>query len=91
MDDLTMDDRFELEFEGRRYTVQRGESAEAAAEGGGAPVGRLAWYITLGPKAITQLPARPGESDHALRDRIRRWLVEHPEMPGSEDITLGGG
>jgi hypothetical protein len=86
-----MDDRFELEFEGRGYTVQRGESAAAAAEGGGAPVGRSAWYITLGPKAITRLPVVPDESDEALRERIRRWLAEHPEMPGSENIVLGGG
>lgn len=85
------DDRFELEFEGRSYTVQRGEHAETAAEGGGAPVGRLAWYITLGPKAITHLEARPGESAAALQERIRQWLAEHPEMPGSEDIILGGG
>ena len=85
------EERFELEFEGRRYTVQRGESAEVAAEGGGAPVGRLAWYITLGPKAITRLPVLPGEGDDALGDRIRRWLAQHPEMPGSEDIVLGGG
>ena len=85
------DDRFELEFEGRRYTVQRGEAAESAAEGGGAPVGRLAWYLTLGPKAITRLPVVPGESDPALRERIRRWLAEHPEMPADEDIVFGGG
>ncbi len=85
------DDRFELEFDGRRYTVERGASAESAAEGGGAPVGRLAWYLTLGPKAITRLPAMPGETNEALRDRIRRWLAEHPEMPGSENIILGGG
>ena len=86
-----MNDRFELEYEGRRYTVQRGESADVAAEGGGAPVGRLAWYITLGPKAITRLAAVPGEDDDALRDRIRQWLADHPEMPGDEHIVLGGG
>ena len=86
-----MNDRFELEYEGRRYTVQRGESADVAAEGGGAPVGRLAWYITLGPKAITRLVAVPGEDDDALRDRIRQWLADHPEMPGDEHIVLGGG
>lgn len=85
------DERFELEFEGRRYTVQRGESAEAAAEGGGAPVGRRAWYLTLGPKAVTRLAVVPGESDASLRARIRQWLAAHPEMPGSEDIVLGGG
>jgi hypothetical protein len=86
-----MDERFELDFERQRYTVQRGESPEAAAEGGGAPVGRSAWYITLGLKAVTRLPVVPGESEEALRDRIRRWLAEHPEMPGSENIVLGGG
>ena len=86
-----MDDRFELEFEGRRYTVARGERAAAAAEGGGAPVGQHSWYITLGPKAITRLDALPGESGEALRERIRRWLAEHPEMPGSENIIFGGG
>ena len=88
---MTMEERFELEFEGRRYTVQRGESAESAAEGGGAPVGRSSWYISLGPKAITRLPAVAGETDAALRDRIRRWLAENPQMPGSENIVWGGG
>ena len=86
-----MEERFELEFEGRRYTVRRGESAESAAEGGGAPVGQLSWYITLGPKAITRLPAVPGETPESLRERIRRWLAENPQMPGSESIVLGGG
>lgn len=85
------DDRFELEFEGRHYTVQRGKDAEDAAEGGGAPVGRLAWYVTLGPKAITRLSVIPDESDEALRHRIRRWLADHPELPGTEQIVLGGG
>jgi hypothetical protein len=86
-----MGDRFTLEFEGREYTVQRGEPAASAAKAGGAPVGRHSWYVTLGPKAITRLDAVPGESDDALRARIRTWLADHPEMPDSEDITLGGG
>jgi hypothetical protein len=54
-------------------------------------VGRLSWYVTLGPKAITSLDAVPDESDEALRARIRKWLAAHPEMPDSEDIILGGG
>jgi hypothetical protein len=83
--------RFTLEFHGREYTVQRGDHAADAAEGGGAPVGRHSWYVTLGPKAITKVDAAPGEGEDALRARIRRWLEEHPEMPDSEDIILGGG
>ena len=86
-----MSDRFRLEFEGRVYTVQRGDAPASAAQGGGAPVGRHSWYVTLGPKAITSLDAISGESDDALRARIRKWLAAHPEMPDSEDIILGGG
>jgi hypothetical protein len=86
-----MGHRFNLEFEGREYTVQRGDPPASAAKGGGAPVGRLSWYVTLGPKAITSLDAVPGESDEALRSRIRKWLAAHPAMPDSEDIILGGG
>jgi hypothetical protein len=86
-----MGDRLKLEFEGREYTVQRGDSPASAAKGGGAPVGRHSWYVTLGPKAITSLDAVPGEDDEAVRARIRKWLAAHPEMPDSEDITLGGG
>jgi hypothetical protein len=86
-----MSDKFSLEFEGREYTVQRGDPPASAATGGGAPVGRHSCYVTLGAKAITNLPAAPGESDDALRARIREWLAAHPEMPDSEDITLGGG
>lgn len=86
-----MGDKFMLEFEGREYTVQRGRAAAEAAEGGGAPVGRSSWYIALGPKAITSLEAVPGESETALRTRIREWLAAHPAMPSSENIILGGG
>jgi hypothetical protein len=86
-----MSDKFTLEFEGRQYTVQRGAPPASAARGGGAPVGRHSWYVTLGAKAITSLDAVAGESDDELRARIREWLAAHPEMPDSEDIILGGG
>ncbi|MBA3556425.1 MAG: hypothetical protein H0W29_16965 [Gemmatimonadales bacterium] len=86
-----MNGKFTIDFEGRDYTVEGGERAAAAAKGGGAPAGRGQWYITLGPKAITSLEVRPGESDSALRERIRAWLAEHPEMPNTEDIVFGGG
>jgi hypothetical protein len=47
--------------------------------------------VELLPKPVTRLPVVPGESEEALRERIRHWLAEHPEMPGSENILLGGG
>jgi hypothetical protein len=84
-------ERFELEFEGRRYTVERGRRPGAAAQGGGSPVGRDQWYLTLGPKAITALDAVPGETGAELEARIRSWLAAHPGMPDRADIVLGGG
>lgn len=86
-----MDSRFTLGFQGQEYTVERGQRPGTAAEGGGAPVGRDTWYITLGPKAITSIEALPGESDAGLRQRIREWLAAHPEMPEAPDIVFGGG
>lgn len=86
-----MEAKFTMSYEGREYTVERGAPVQQATTGGGAPAGRNRWYITLGPKAITSLEAEPGESESALRERIRRWLAEHPEMPSSEDIVFGGG
>jgi hypothetical protein len=83
--------RFELEFEGRRYTVERGDRPSSAARGGGSPVGRDQWYVTLGPKAITALDAVAGETETALEARIRSWLAAHPEMPDRADIIFGGG
>jgi hypothetical protein len=84
-------DRFELEFEGRRYTVERGKRASSAAEGGGSPVGPDQWYVTLGPKAITAVDGIAGETGAALEARIRSWLAAHPEMPDRADIVFGGG
>jgi hypothetical protein len=86
-----MPERFKVEFGGREYTVQRGATPASAAEGGGAPVGRESWYVTLGPKAVTSLKAVPGESEAALRARIRGWLDANPKMPDDEDFVLGGG
>jgi hypothetical protein len=83
--------KFNLTFAGRDYTVEGGEHPASAAEGGGAPVGRNRWYVTLGPKAITSLEVVPGESEADLHQRIRAWLADHPEMPDAEDIVLGGG
>jgi hypothetical protein len=82
--------QFSLTFKDREYTVVEGAPPARAAEGGGAPVGPR-WYVALGPKAITSLDAIPDETDAALRERICRWLAEHPEMPATPDIVFGGG
>ncbi len=49
------------------------------------------WYITLAGTALTALEAREGESDAALRTRIRKWLDAHPELQDRDQIHLAGG
>jgi hypothetical protein len=84
-------DRFTLEYQGREYTVERGQPRADASMRGGAPAGPNRWYVTLGPKAITSIDEIPHETEATLRARIVDWLAAHPQMPKDEDIVLGGG
>jgi hypothetical protein len=86
-----MEDKLELEYRGKRYTVERGQAAKTAATGGGSPVGADQWYVTLSLAAITSLPFEPGETEAALRSRVVAWLDAHPELEGRDEIYLGGG
>jgi hypothetical protein len=86
-----MQDKFTLVYQDRQYTVERGRWPGAAAQGGGAPVGADRWYITLGPKAITSIPAAPDDTEESVSERVRAWLDAHPEMPSRPDIVFGGG
>ncbi len=86
-----MPQRFLLQHAGKHYTVERGKTAPAAARAGGAPVDPERWYITLAGTALTALEAREGESDAALRTRIRKWLDAHPELQDRDQIHLAGG
>lgn len=86
-----MEHKFTVSLDDREYTVERGALGDAAARGGGAPVGADRWYVTLGPKAIGSVEAVPGEDATAVERRIRAWLAEQPELPKSPDIILGGG
>jgi hypothetical protein len=86
-----MDDKLELEYRGKRYTVERGKAAGAAATGGGSPVGTGQWYVSLNLAAITSLPVEAGEDEAGLRARVVAWLAAHPEMQGGDEIYLGGG
>jgi hypothetical protein len=83
--------RFQLQYHGKRYWVERGRDADSAAQRGGALVGPSRWYVTLGGIAVGSLPVQPRESAPALRARIRRWLAERPELENRDRLYLGGG
>lgn len=86
-----MRNRFQLQYRGKRYTVERGRTGPAAATGGGAPVDPERWYLTLGGAALTALEVRSDESEAALRQRIRRWVDEHPDLLDRDHIHMAGG
>lgn len=86
-----MNRQFDVTYQGREYTVTEGASPAEAAAAGGAVAGPGRWYITLGPKAVGSIDAPGNEAETALRERVLRWLAEHPELPRSERIVLGGG
>lgn len=86
-----MRDRFVLLYRGKQYNVERGQPAEIAAEGGGAPGNPGRWYLTLAGAAMTSFEHSPGETESELRERIRRWLAEHPDFQTRDQIHLGGG
>jgi hypothetical protein len=88
---MNMGERFVLQYQGKRYSVERGQPAGTAAQGGGAPSGPDRWYLTLGGTAITSLEHQPDETHALLRARIRRWLAEHPELQTRDQLHLGGG
>jgi hypothetical protein len=84
-------EKFVLQYQDKRYNVERGHPAGSAAAGGGAPSGPDRWYITLGGAAITSLEHHPGETEESLRTRIRQWLADHPDLQSRDQIHLGGG
>lgn len=86
-----MEDKLELEYRGKRYTVERGKAAGSAATGGGSPVGTDQWYVSLNLAAVTCLPVEAGETEAGLRARIVAWLAAHPELQDRDEIYLGGG
>jgi hypothetical protein len=83
MNDIT------IEHGGKRYTLalnrdqtMTGESAAAMSP---------AWYLMLGPTALTTFPVVESEAEAALRARVITWLDAHPDLHGRDQIVLGGG
>jgi hypothetical protein len=88
---MPMRARFQLQYHGKRYWVERGRDADSAAQRGGGLVGPSRWYVTLGGIAVGSLPAQPRESAPALRVRVRQWLAQLPDLEDRDRLYLGGG
>jgi hypothetical protein len=49
------------------------------------------WHVTIGGTALTKFPATATDTEEQVRERVLRWLREHPEMLDRDQIVLGGG
>jgi hypothetical protein len=79
-----------LDFHGKQVsaTLNRGETDSGAELPRSEPP---MWYVTIGGTALTKLPAQPGDTEAALRERVLAWLEQHPDMLDRDQIILGGG
>ena len=76
----------------------RGKRVTAALSGGQTPSGEPLpseqapmWYVTISGTALTKFPASTSDTEELVRDRVLRWLREHPDMLDRDQIVLGGG
>jgi hypothetical protein len=49
------------------------------------------WYVTIAGTALTKFPATAADTEELVRERVLRWLREHPDMLDRDQIVLGGG
>lgn len=49
------------------------------------------WHVTIAGTALTKFPATPSDTEELVRERVVRWLQDHPEMLDRDQIVLGGG
>jgi hypothetical protein len=76
----------------------QGKHITAALSGGQTPSGQTLpseqtqmWYVTIAGTALTKFPASPSDTEELVRQRVLRWLQEHPDMLDRDQIVLGGG
>jgi hypothetical protein len=49
------------------------------------------WHVTIAGTALTKFPAGPTDTEELVRQRVLRWLRDHPDMLDRDQIVLGGG
>ncbi len=83
MEDVT------VEYQGKRVTATlSGQTLSGETlPGEQAPM----WHVTIAGTALTKFPATLSDTEALVRQRVVRWLQEHPDMLDRDQIVLGGG
>jgi hypothetical protein len=79
-----------VEYRGKRITASLSSTQTMTGHslpGDTAPT----WHVTIAGTALTKFPAGPADTEEAVRQRVLRWLRDHPDMLDRDQIVLGGG
>jgi hypothetical protein len=83
-------DQVTVTYRGKQITASRSGGQTMSGEalpGDKAPE----WHVSIAGTALTKFPATAGDTEAQVRDRVLRWLREHPDMLDRDQIVLGGG
>lgn len=83
-------DQVMINYEGKQVTASLSESQTMSGQvlpGDKAPE----WHITIAGTALTKFSATATDTEEQVRERVLRWLRDHPDMLDRDQIVLGGG
>jgi hypothetical protein len=83
-------DQVTINYQGKQVTASLGRGQAVSGQvlpGEEAPL----WHVTIAGTALTKFPATATDTEEVVRERVLRWLREHPDMLDRDQIVLGGG
>lgn len=83
-------DQVTINYKGKQITASLSEGQTMSGEV--LPSQKTAlWHVTIAGTALTKFPATPADTEELVRERVLRWLRDHPDMLDRDQIVLGGG
>ena len=83
-------DQVTINYEGKQVTASLSQGQTMSGQvlpSEQAPM----WHVTIAGTALTKFPATTADTEELVRQRVLRWLREHPDMLDRDQIVLGGG
>lgn len=83
-------DQVTVSYKGKQVTASLSEGQTMSGEVLGSDQ-TPQWHVTIAGTALTKFPGAATDTEEQVRERVLRWLREHPEMLDRDQIVLGGG
>ncbi len=83
-------DQVTVHYEGKQVTASLSEGETTSGQALPSKKAPL-WHVSIAGTALTKFPATPSDTEELVRERVLRWLREHPDMLDRDQIVLGGG